>query len=164
MVNLLKKIERSLAHLETGLILFLLSAMILLSFGQVLLRNFWGQGIIGVDIFLRQLVLWVGFLGAALAVREGKHITTGILPHMLEPRGKLYAKIASDFFAAVISFFLAIAAWKLVQSEYAGQSTLFDGVPVWLFQTILPYSLGLISARYLMDAILSAISSENPFE
>ncbi|MDE2237792.1 MAG: TRAP transporter small permease subunit, partial [Elusimicrobia bacterium] len=44
-----------------------------LAFLQVLRRELFGSGALWADPLLRSLVLWVGFLGAALAAAEDKH-------------------------------------------------------------------------------------------
>ena len=69
-MKLFKKIDEIIAGLETALITVILSLMIILSFGQVVLRNFFNESILWGDIFLRQMVLWVGFIGASLADRR----------------------------------------------------------------------------------------------
>jgi len=69
-MNILKQIDLFLEKIEGHLIVLILSLMILLSFGQILLRNFFDMGIIWGDTLLRQWVLWLGFLGASLAVKH----------------------------------------------------------------------------------------------
>ena len=48
--------------------------MIIMAFGQVVLRNFFHTSIEWGDVFLRHLVLWLGFLGAVIATGEGRHL------------------------------------------------------------------------------------------
>ena len=48
-----------------------LGVMVVLPLAEILLRRFAGTGIPGSIPFVQHLVLWVGFLGAALAAREG---------------------------------------------------------------------------------------------
>ena len=74
-MRILKQVARFLEKIEGHLIVLILSLMILLSFGQMLLRNLFNMGIVWGDTLLRQWVLWVGFLGASMAVRHDKHIS-----------------------------------------------------------------------------------------
>lgn len=149
----IKKIDDYLARIEGTLIVFFLSIMIILSFGQVILRNVFNEGIPWADIFLRQLVLWVGFLGASLAAREGRHISIDFLPNFLSPFWRAVSKIIVQGVTGVIAAFLAWSAWKFVQFEREGAATLFFDLPVWVFQTILPLSFGLIAVRFLLHAV-----------
>ena len=68
-MKILNFLNKWIEKTETVLLIVILTVMILLSFLQVLLRNFFDQGLLWGDIFLRNLVLWVGFLGASLATR-----------------------------------------------------------------------------------------------
>ncbi|MGH7406129.1 MAG: TRAP transporter small permease, partial [Candidatus Methylomirabilales bacterium] len=56
----LRRIDAFFAKAEQVLIVIVLTAMLLLAFLQVLLRNAWDSGLPWVDILLRHLVLWLG--------------------------------------------------------------------------------------------------------
>lgn len=162
-MRFIKQIENLLEKMETLTVTVLLSLMILISFSQVILRNVFQEGFLWADIFIRQLVLWVGFIGASLAVREAKHISIDFLPHFLPATWKRLIQFVVNLTAGMVSAFLAWAAWRFVEFEMEGSATLFFDIPVWIFQVILPYSFCVISARFLMkavDALLSKESSE----
>ena len=82
-MKILDTINSWIEKAETVLLVVILSVMILLSFLQVLLRNFFEQGILWGDILIRNLVLWVGFIGASLATRENKHINIDLFTRFL---------------------------------------------------------------------------------
>lgn len=145
-------VDQGLAKAEGLCITLLLSLMILLSFGQVILRNFFDSGIIWGDIFLRQLVLWVGFLGASLAVRSRRHISIDFLPNVLPSSWSPWIRCFSNFCAGIITAVLTFSAWTFVQYEREAESTLFLDLPVWAFQVVLPYSFLIISLRFLLNA------------
>ena len=50
----------------------LLAVMVTLAFAQVILRHF-GLGLLWGETVLKHLVVWTGFLGAALAAASEKH-------------------------------------------------------------------------------------------
>ncbi len=157
-MRLIRQIESILGRIEALAVTVLLSIMILFSFSQVLLRNFFNDGILWADILIRQLVLWVGFLGASLAVRENKHISIDFLPNILPESWGNVIQFTVNLTAGIVSGFLAVAAWRFVQFEMEGQATLFLDIPVWIFQVILPYSFGVISARFLLKAMQFTLS------
>jgi C4-dicarboxylate transporter, DctQ subunit len=161
-VRLIKKIENILGRIEALSVTLLLSLMILFSFTQVLLRNFFNDAILWADIFTRQLVLWVGFLGASLAVRENKHISIDFLPNILPKSWGNFIQFTVNLTAGIVSGFLAFAAWRFVQFEMDGQATLFLDTPAWVFQVILPYSFGIISVRFLLKTVQVILSPEKP--
>ena len=68
-----RRLDRIIGHLEKVLLSVMLAAMILLAFLQIVLRNFFDTGLPWGDSLVRYLVLWVGFIGAALATNEESH-------------------------------------------------------------------------------------------
>ena len=152
-MKLFKKIDEIIAGLETGLITVILSLMIILSFGQVVLRNIFNESILWGDIFLRQMVLWVGFIGASLAARDQRHIAVDFLPNILPSPWRKPIRTLTKICAAVISIFLTHAAWSFVTYEREAESVLVLNYPVWIFQTVLPYSFGLLTIRFILSAI-----------
>lgn len=143
-------LDRTLEKLEYRLIVCLLTLMILLSFGQMVSRNFFHQALVWGDILLRQLVLWTGFLGASLAVRQNKHISIDVLSNYLPAGSKSIVFTFTRIVTGIISGFLAWAAWSFVQFEKESESILFLDLPVWFFQLILPYSFFTIAFRFLL--------------
>ena len=157
-MKLFNKIDEIIAGLETSLITVILSLMIILSFGQVVLRNFFNESILWGDIFLRQMVLWVGFIGASLAARDQRHIAIDFLHNILPLSWSKPIQILTNICAAVISAFLAQAAWDFVAYERESESTLFFNYPVWFFQIVLPYGFSLLTLRFILCAINSTLS------
>ncbi len=153
----LKQLDEWLAKAESGVLVFLLFLMIFLAFGQVILRNFLSSGLLWTDLFLRQMVLWVGFLGASLAVRERRHISIDVLPQFLPETWKPFTRFLVNISAGLITVFLTLASWKFVQMEIEFPTILFLELPAWIFQTILPFSFAVISLRYFLHVFDDSI-------
>jgi len=153
----IKQLDEWLAKAESGVLVLLLFLMVFLAFGQVLLRNFLNSGLLWTDLFLRQLVLWVGFLGASLAVRERRHISIDVLPQFLPDTYKPFIQVLVNLCTGLISVFLTLASWKFVQLEMEFPTILFLEVPAWTFQTILPISFSVISLRYFLHVLDDSI-------
>ena len=116
-MKLLRRISSALILLEQSCVVVLLSVMVILAFLQVILRNFFSTGFIWGDTLLRHLVLWLGFLGAAIAAESGKHISIDIIGRLVPPRIATLIRIITNLFAMVVSFYLAKAGWTFLQSE-----------------------------------------------
>ena len=155
LISFLDSLDRTLEKFEYRLIVYLLSLMIILSFGQMVSRNLFHQALVWGDIFLRQLVLWTGFLGANLAVRQNKHISIDVLSSFLPTNLKNKVFTFTRIVTAIISGLLAWAAWSFVKFEKESESTLFLDLPVWIFQLILPYSFLIIAFRFLFHSTRS---------
>ena len=162
-MKVLKTIDRYLALTEGVIIVLFLTTMIGLAFLQVVLRNFFSTGIPWADTFLRHLVLWVAFLGASLSTRENKHINIDVLTKLLRPRGKLWSKCVVEVLSLAVCLFLGLAAWTFLAMERQGQGILFNNIPIWIFQIILPLGFFVIAFRFflrVLDSLL--ILSQKP--
>lgn len=71
-----------------GLIAILLAAMMVLVFGNVILRYFFGSGIIVSEEISRWLFVWMVFLGAVIGMREHAHIGVESLVRRLPRRAR----------------------------------------------------------------------------
>lgn len=152
-MRLLLNIDRWLARVTGGLIIVLLSVMILMAFGQVLLRNFFHTGIEWGDIFLRHLVLWLGFLGATIATGEGRHLKIEFINRLASEQYRKIIYIITNLFAAVVCYFLLRAAISFVQFEIESASTLILNLPTTYFIIIIPIGYGIIAFRFAVRSV-----------
>ncbi len=148
-----RRLRASLHGLEGTLLALLLAAMIVLSFLQVLLRNFFDTSLLWIDPLLRHLVLWVGLLGAALASRTGRHINVDALSRFLPQAGLRAARVATNLLAASVTLFLAHACFKLVRDEVDFARQAFLDLPIWVVQIVMPLALLMMSSRFLGHAL-----------
>ena len=148
-----EKWDSKINKIEGALITILLSLMILTAFSQIVLRNFFSTGIDWGDALVRYLVVWVAFIGAAIATREGKHICIDLLSHWLKGTGSIAVQALSCFFSTVISALLTVAAVKFIWFEAQMGTTTFLNLPVWIPELIMPIAFGLITLRFLMEMI-----------
>lgn len=153
MQRIISRIDKGLLSVENLLIVLLLSVMVLMAFLQVILRNLFSMGILWADIFLRHLVLWVGFIGASLATRESKHINVDILSRLMSKKKQPYLRIFIDFVSAGVCFVLARAGYKFLSYEIEAGTKLFNDIPAWIFELIIPVGFALIGFRFLLNLI-----------
>jgi C4-dicarboxylate transporter DctQ subunit len=148
-----RRTDEVIDRVEQGLITTLLSLMITIAFLQIVLRNIFATGITWADPLVRNLVLWVGFVGAAIATREGKHITIDVLPQWVPQQVKAIIGIIIQLFAAFICGLLTFAAVKFVRNEALMGSITFVGIPAWIPQLILPITFGIMALRFCLLAL-----------
>lgn len=141
-----------LAFLEDGIASLALAAMVVLPLAEIVVRKFFGVGIPGSGPFVQHLTLWIGFLGAAIAAREGKllALATGTFIPSGRPREIAYA-LASAV-AACMATVLTWGGWQLAMSEREAGSIIAVGVPVWVGQLALPVGFALIAVRLAWKA------------
>lgn len=146
LANLLKIVTRA----ENALLITMLALMVLLAAAQILLRNFLNMSVFGADQLLRLLVLWVAFLGAVAASREGKHIHVDAITRWLPGRIKAGVKALTDLFTLVVCLLLAWQALRFMQSAHDSGEMAFGSLPLWVCASILPLAFALIALRYLL--------------
>ncbi len=154
---ILRKINRWVAGAELVILILTVLVMVFMAALQIILRKFFHSGILWGDIFLRQLVLWVSFIGASLATKDNKHINMDLLGRILRGKWKASAEVLVHLFSSFVAFLLAQAAWHFVQSEIEFGSTAFNNVPSWYFEIIMPIGFGLMALRFLLNALFSAM-------
>lgn len=97
--------ENALDKLCTGieaLIAFGLGVMVLLVFGNVVLRYGFNSGITLTEEVSRWLFIWGTFLGAVVALREHGHLGVDMMVSKLPPAGKKICLVASHFLMLLI--------------------------------------------------------------
>ena len=92
--------SRFAARLEDAIASIALLVMAVLPLLEIILRRAFGIGIPGSGPIVQHLVLWVGFLGAAIAARDGKLLALASGTFIPEGRWRSAAEI---FSAAVAS-------------------------------------------------------------
>jgi TRAP-type C4-dicarboxylate transport system permease small subunit len=133
---------------ENALLIGMLALMVGLAAAQIFFRNFLDMSIFGADQMLRLLVLWVAFLGAIAASREGKHIHVDAIARWLPDRVKSGVVAMTDLFTLVVCLVLAWQSLRFMQSARESGEMAFGSLPVWVAELILPLGFTLIALRY----------------
>ncbi len=133
--------------LEKWTIVLLMAALVLFALYQIVLRNFFSTGIVWGDIFLRHVVLWIGFLGACRATAEDKHIHID-LSALISTRWlrSLLGLLRVVFLSAVCTV-LFYASWIFLGDEKSSGYFAFLDIPYWWLQTIFPLSFLVMTLR-----------------
>jgi tripartite ATP-independent transporter DctM subunit len=134
-------------RLETGVTSAGLVIMAVLPLLEILWRAVFKAGIPGSGPFVQHLTLWVGFLGAAIAAREGRLLALATGTAIPEGPWRRVAGIVAATISAAISTLLCIASIGMVAAEREGGAIIALGVPVWVAQLVLPVSFALIALR-----------------
>jgi len=135
---------------ENALLVAMLALMVLLAAAQILFRNFLDMSIYGADQLLRLLVLWVAFMGAVAASREGKHIHIDAIVRWLPDRVKAGMEALTDLFTVGVCLLLAWQALRFIQSTRVSGEMAFGSFPVWVAAIILPLAFALVALRYVL--------------
>jgi C4-dicarboxylate transporter DctM subunit len=119
---------------------------------ELVLRTAWNRGIPGFSAYSQNLTLWVGFLGAILAAREGRHLSLSTGAVFLPPVARQAATVVAAGVAAGVTAGLCWASLQFVRAEMASPTRIAGWLPVWAIQAILPLAFAAIVARLVWQA------------
>ena len=148
-----ERLDETIGRMEKSLMVIFLGLMIVAAFAQIALRNFVGVGLPWSESLVRYLVLWVGFIGASLAAREGRHITIEVIKLRPSAGGRRYLAAVSQLCAVVVCALMTWAAVKFVSDDAEIGTRTFLDLPTWVLETIIPATFAIMSLRFLLRAI-----------
>ena len=140
-----RKAEELLASLTLGV-------MVVLPLTHAVLREAFGGGVPGSIPIVRHLTLWICFLGASMAAREGRLLSLATGKLIPEGRMRDAAHAFSSAVAAAVAALLCRAAIDLVIVERESGTMVTAGFPAWIAQLVLPLSFALIALRLVWRA------------
>lgn len=163
-VNPWDRVDETLAKAEQTLLVTFLGFIIFVAFVQIVLRNLFATGLDWGDALVRNLVLWIGFIGATLATKEGKHINIDVVSRWLPSLGKEIVALITHLFSFLICCLLTFAALKFLRNEIQMGNETFLNIPAWIPEMILPVTFGLMTFRFGLRSIktLSETGKMNP--
>ncbi len=138
-----------LDRLEEGLMAFLLTAMTLITFTQVVARYVFNYSFVWALELNTFLFAWLIFLGASYGVRVGSHIGVEMLVKALSPpRARAVAMLAAVL-CMVYAAIVFVGGWvyvdKMVEIGIMAQDL---PIPQWVPRLVLPIGFGLLFLRF----------------
>ncbi len=129
----LAAIEDKFFRLLEQLMVFLLSGMVLMVFGNVVLRWTVDSGIDVSEEMSRFFFVWLTFIGAVVVMREHLHLGVDMLVGKFGRRGRLACMMGSD---AIILFCCAVffwGTWKQAAINSSNVATVTGISMLWVF-------------------------------
>jgi C4-dicarboxylate transporter DctQ subunit len=140
---------RWLEHLEEGLITFLMAAMTLLTFTQVIARYIFNYSFVWALELNGVMFAWLIFVGMSYGVRVGAHIGVDAAIRLLRPRS---ARIVESIAAALCIAYALMVVVGGVQYVYKIYSVGIEmqDIPIqaWIPRIILPLGFLLLAFRF----------------
>jgi len=110
-----------------------------------------------IDTVTRHLLLWIAFLGGAVATRYRRHIKIDALSRLLPEEGRNRLTILLDVAAIAVCVVMARAAWKFMTSESETDAVFYGSLPVWVGIAIIPVGFGLLIWHFSLDCLLEIL-------
>ena len=136
-------------RLEEGLIAFLLAAMTLITFAQVIARYVFNYSFVWALELVTFLFAWLIFLGMSYGVRVGAHIGVDALVKALPPRAARVVGAIATLLCIAYSLIVLYGGW-IYMSKMREIGTLAQDlpIPVWIPQIVLPLGSALLAYRF----------------
>lgn len=144
LLHVLTKLER-----WTATIAYVMVAGLLI--GDILSREIFATSLMGAQKVAVLCAVTAAFSGFAMVTHEGGHLRIGGLDELIPKRFKALHQRAGDAVSAVLFMALAVGAFHFVQQSFSyGDNVPVLFIPVWPFQVILVYSMGVSALRHLI--------------
>lgn len=147
--TVLARLERAFVALNQGVVIALMAWMSLLVFANVVTRYAFGFSINWAEEQARFAMIWVTFLAAGLAMREGRHVAIEFVQGLLPRRGAIALRAVV---ALVVLVFLAVLTWLGVEiAQFAWrQRTPVLGWPQGAMYLAIPIGSVLFAIHFLI--------------
>jgi TRAP-type C4-dicarboxylate transport system permease small subunit len=96
------------------LLIAILGLMVILVFGNVVLRYGFNSGIMISEEVSRFLFVWMVFLGSVLMLHDNGHLGVHSMTRKLPLLGKKICKLISDLMVLGCCVLISIGAWKII--------------------------------------------------
>lgn len=140
---------RWLGYLEEALVIFLMAAMTLVTFMQVVARYVFNYSFVWALELTGVLFAWLIFIGMSYGVRVGAHIGVDLLVKAL---GAGAARIVGSLAAGLCIAYALIVTWGGFQyvSKMHDVGILMQDLPVqqWIPRLVVPLGFALLAFRF----------------
>jgi TRAP-type C4-dicarboxylate transport system permease small subunit len=151
--RLLSRLIESLVVLIAGIIVAIVTA-------EVTLRYLFSHSMIFTEELSRYLMVWIVFLGSALAIRDGSHIHIQILVKRLSARMQQIVKLAA--YALIIAFlvFITVEGLKILPRQLQQMCITID-ISLFYFYLAIPVG-SILMIIFLLPIIRQTLAGKSP--
>lgn len=142
------------------LLVFLLGLMVILVFGNVVLRYGFNSGLVFSEEVSRFVFMWLTLLGALLAMHHRAHLGMNSVIAALPVMGQRVVRFISDLIMLICCLMLAWGTWEQVVLAMADRAPV-TGIPMGIvFSALLICSIGMV--LMLMHGLWRQVTGRMP--
>lgn len=130
---MLQPLLNGCARLLEAVIAVCLALMVVLVFGNVMLRYGFNSGITLSEELSRWLFVWMTFMGAIVALKEHGHLGTDMLVGRLGPTGKKVCLGLSQLLMLFVCGLLYQGSYQQAKVNYDSTSAVMEASMAWLY-------------------------------
>jgi TRAP-type C4-dicarboxylate transport system permease small subunit len=139
-----------------------LALMVVMVFGNVVLRYGFNSGITVSEELSRWLFVWMTFFGAVVAVRRHTHLGTDSLIARLPPAGKKACFVIAHALMLYLCWLMARGAWQQAVINSTTTSPVMDASMAWFYASGVMFSVlaALILVHELWKLVTGQLSQD----
>jgi len=130
---MLARLEAWMVKLAEGLLVLLLAGMVVMVFGNVVLRYGFNSGLNFSEEMSRYMFVWLTFIGAVLAFREYGHVGVETFVRLLGPVGRRVCLALSNAIILLCAVVLFWGTWKQHQINASMTAPVVGLSMIWVF-------------------------------
>jgi TRAP-type C4-dicarboxylate transport system permease small subunit len=139
MLTLLERVESGLNWLAGGVAIFFMIVAFLFTLGQAADRYIYDTSFNAHDQITQLALIWLTFIGFALALRAGTNIRVDLIDGFLAPHWVWFRNFLGDVLALVLFVVIQVKIWRLVE---VGSGQVIMGTPFSSDVTFLALAVG----------------------
>jgi TRAP-type C4-dicarboxylate transport system permease small subunit len=156
-LRFLDTIDRGVARVVAALLVIVVALLLTLAFVEVALKLA-KRGVPQLALFTRYLVVWVGFLGGAVATYQARNINIDVVTRFMGsgPSRRVVAAIMNGAAVLLVALLLKVAlsyVGDIFTADRVALRANFMGLEIgfkeWWFASIVPIGLGVIGWHFL---------------
>ena len=132
---MIQRLIDGICRLFIFLMVVCLALMVLMVFGNVVLRYGFNSGITVSEELSRWLFVWMTFLGSVVAVRNRAHLGTDTLIARLPVVGRKVCFVAAHLLMLGICWLMFRGAWEQTGINYGTTSAVMEASMAWFYSS-----------------------------
>ena len=141
------------------LIVIAMVAMVVMVFGNVVLRYGFNSGIDISEEMSRYCFIWLTYIGAMVAMREKSHVGVDIVVKALPRAGKKACLLLSEVLMLMINGLFFIGTWKMHELQVTNISVVVGLSMIWIYGIgyVVSVVMGLMNLRVLYQLLTGTL-------
>jgi len=159
----MKKLNDLFFRVAEMLLVVMLAAMVVMVFGNVVLRYGFNSGIISSEELSRFLFIWITFLGAVVAMKDNAHLGVDTLVRALPLLGKKLCFVLSNLLMLFCCSLMFYGTYKQHTINTSTLSAVTELPMIWVYGVgyVTSIAMGLLIIGKLVKLALGQIEEED---
>ena len=144
------------------LVVLCMVAMVVMVFGNVVLRYGFNSGLLISDEMSRYCFIWLTYIGAMVAMHEGGHLGVDTLVKHLPLLGKQVCLFLSESLMLLCNGLFFLGTWKMHELQVTNVSPVVGISMIWIYGIgyVVSVVMGIINLNVLYRLLTGQISED----